>query len=263
MLKHDFKRYFCVHCGRSFDVPVRCGDRFCNVCARASRIRARHRLDHIILTTKRADGHQWRFCTLTIPNQQDLAEAVNLIVRCFRRMRTAPCWTDHVTAGVYVIEVTHGLDGWHVHIHAMILGTYFPQRTLVALWSKYSPGRIVDIRKCFGRTAVGYLTHYLTAGDLPDADRLSVSDALHGRRMFSAFGDAHTANQTFKKPHFVCPGCGCDEVRWQGAICHESFDQSWSAGDDPQRTVIATASATNDDQRPSSAQLYLASLSQS
>lgn len=169
-----------------------CHDRLCVPCSRA---RARNVQEKLL----RAIGSEkLRFLTLTLEvDDRSLADRLDFILASFVRLRAQKQWKKAVTAGAYFIEITRGKEGthWHVHIHALITGSYLPQADIVEMWRKASKGSyIVDIRKVADTTeGVRYVAKYATKGVshdvMHDADALTEAvKALVGRRLLGTFG---------------------------------------------------------------------------
>jgi hypothetical protein len=194
-----------AHCGESFWVYQHklqrnryriardlCHDRFCPHCAM---IRARTIRSALTAYTR---GRTIRFLTLTVRSTTtNLTHAVNRLGRCFTRLRRTPLWKDHVIGGCAFYELTRNADTrlWHVHIHALIEGTFMPQAALANEWERVTgDSRIVDIRYVRSTTAVAnYVTKYVTkpvydpAND--DLDTLVAAiQALRHRKLATTFG---------------------------------------------------------------------------
>lgn len=226
------------HCGsfpwvvesvqRPGDYKIRadwCRNRWCWVCAgRRSRIIASNLADLI-------GTDQVRFLTLTLKHSGDPLEfQIKRILQCFGRLRRCKEWKKHITAGVFTIEITAKtanlsescapLEGsdlfqrrppidnkiWHVHLHAIVTGRFFPQALLREMWwNQTGDSYIVDIRKPAGKNeVVKYVCKYVSkplSAELFKHHRLLVTaiKALHGQRMIAAFGKWAKAKLT-KQP---------------------------------------------------------------
>lgn len=218
---HEYRRYWCQHCGYHFDIPTYCGNRLCPVCSKQKRIRARLRLTGLVRNVKPAKGNDIRFLTLTIPNVPDIEAGMLTIVRAFRRLRQRQVWKNHVLGGVFVLEATGRPNNWHCHIHALIEGTYFPVRTISRVWQAVSPGKVVWITRIPHKAAIGYLTKYLTKPNLPSEVTDEMGRALAGFRMFQPFGSWHGIKVTIPKRPYRCPTCGLTCWTWQNPIFYD------------------------------------------
>lgn len=150
--------------GRVVTVPGRCRDRLCPLC---QRVRAKRVVAQIAGLIRSAD--QARFITLTRPaDGRPLKDVITSLVADYRRFRRTVEWKRHVTAAAAVIEVTRGRHGdhWHVHMHILADGTYWPQRDLQRAWtSVVGVESIVDVRAVYGaRAAARYVGGYVAKG---------------------------------------------------------------------------------------------------
>jgi len=208
---HSFRRLICSNCGKTVDVPLFCGDRFCPVCSGPRRARMARRIGQLVARMPTKRGERWRFITLTIPNTKTPEAGLDVLFRAFRRLRQRKAWKRYVRGGVYAAEVTRSDSGWHVHLHCLAVGIFFPQHELARLWKSCSPGRIVDIRKIPTAAAAAYLTKYVTKTTLAPADRAAASAAYRSRRLYSFFGDCHSVKIPKEHHPYACEcgACGC------------------------------------------------------
>lgn len=170
-----------------------CGDRFCQPCARARS----HRIVENL--TKLIGDRTVRFVTLTLArDDRGLKERLDDLLASFTRLRSAKGWRAAVTAGAYFIEITRGLHGdfWHVHLHALVAGTYLDKYALGEMWKKASKGSIItDIRKVPDvEGMVGYVAKYATKAVSHDVilqpgSLTEAVEALRGRRLLGTFGE--------------------------------------------------------------------------
>lgn len=208
MNDHEYRSLVCLGCGHKHPVPVFCGDRFCIVCGKYRRARTRTRLAYLLKHASYPPGYGPKFITLTIPNVSDLKAGVKLIQAAYRRLRSYSAWRNYVDGGASVIEVT-GTDGaWHVHIHAVISARYFPQPLLSKLWRRASGGFIVWIQRIPHHAAIAYLSKYMSKSVCPPDQRLTISDALKGTRLFTPTGSWYHLRAPKIKHPFPCPKCG-------------------------------------------------------
>lgn len=146
--------------------------------------------------------------TLTIQSQEDLSPMITSLIVAFRRLRSRNLWKESVRGGVYVLEVTHSVKGWHAHLHVIMMARYIPQHFLSRIWKAVSGSPVLDIRQVKGKSPVGYVTHYLTKFDLPPEVAAEAEAAIRNRRLWSPFGIAHDLNQQYKPAPVPCPHCG-------------------------------------------------------
>ena len=75
------------------------------------------------------DEAQWRMLTVTLRHDgsESLLSLRKGVMRAWRRCRQSGTvqrlWKRHVCASVRSIEVTYGENGWHPHLHLVILTT--------------------------------------------------------------------------------------------------------------------------------------------
>lgn len=170
-----------------------CGDRFCLPCSRSRSMKIQQNL------IDWCRGERVRFVTLTQrPAGATLAENLNHLFRSFTKVRESKLWRAAVRAGVYTVEITRGQDGghWHVHLHALVIGSYIDQAGLSEAWQRASGGsRIVDVREVKDHAqGVYYVAKYAAKGFsqsvLQHHDWLcECVCALRGRRLLGTFGE--------------------------------------------------------------------------
>lgn len=170
-----------------------CHDRLCVPCLRARSRRVQENLTRVCGIEK------LRFITLTLAiDERGLSDRLDFLLESFVRLRAQKQWKKCVKAGAYFVEITRGKHGthWHVHVHALITGSYLPQEDLREMWRKASKGsHIVDIRKvASNESAVSYVAKYATKGIDHGVlhDPIALAEAvksLVGRRMLGTFGE--------------------------------------------------------------------------
>lgn len=204
---HKFVRLECESCGDYFEVPVYCGDRFCEICSGSRRSRVRKRLDALVGCVRHVPSYSFKHLTLTIKNQRNLSVMVRVIFNSFKKLRQTSSWKEHVLGGAFVTEVTGSKGNWHVHLHIIIQAKYYEWTELLALWRKLSPGRGVFIQDIPKAQTVRYLTKYLTKCETSIYDRDELNHALKGTRLFQPFGTWYGFNKAYIPPAPVCKGC--------------------------------------------------------
>ena len=205
---HSYRRIVCTSCGFSFDAPIRCDDRFCEVCGRIRRRRIFSRIHQLLKLTTIVRGRWFRHIVLTVPNSPDLKAATEDLLASFRRLRQRSWWKSLVSGGMYVLEVNGRPGDFHPHLHVIAYSRYLPKRQLSYEWSQCSPGRIVRIRYIRNKRVASYLTAYLSDLKTPRDIRLTISEALRGKRFFSSFGEYHQLISTIPEYNYECPICG-------------------------------------------------------
>lgn len=205
---HLYHRIYCTACGKHFDVPVSCGNRFCPVCSFQRKKRVIRKINSILAFISPSVGYSVKFITLTIPNQPDLRLMAYDLIRSFRRLRQRSFWRNRVVGGAYFMQVTGRPGAWHAHLHILAESRYFPVDRLSALWSKVSTGKIVHIKQVPLTAAVNYVTAYIAGTELSSSDAVSAGFELRGLRLFQPFGTWHDVCRIAPSSGFCCPSCG-------------------------------------------------------
>lgn len=179
--------------GRDLKIKCnKCHDRFCVACQVERAARIRENIAQLI------DVNNPRFLTLTLRHSQtSLKDQIDRIYRSFSTLRRRDVWKNHVTGGAAFLEIKVGeKDGlWHVHLHCLITGSYFDQKTLSREWHAVTgDSSIVDIRAIkTSEDAARYVTKYVTKP--ADNSVFGCTDklqefiiSLRGRRLCMTFG---------------------------------------------------------------------------
>jgi hypothetical protein len=138
-----------------------CHDRFCLPCqAERSRVIAANLLE---LTA----GKTVRLITLTLrADTTPLADRVDRLNACFRRLRKTELWRRRVKGGAAFLELkfseTH--RSWHTHLHIIAVGRYLPKTDLATTWHRITgDSHIVDVRFARSQQSVAhYVTKYVS-----------------------------------------------------------------------------------------------------
>jgi len=205
---HNYIRILCCGCGKVFDCPLYCGNRFCDVCNSTRRKRVRRRMEYLIDHVPPSDGKNFLHLTLTIANQPDLSRMAKQLLLSFRRLRQRAFWKNHVDGGAFVIEITRSSYGWHAHIHAIIMSDFIPWKKLKREWTDVSGSSGVYIKKIPKIDIVRYLTKYITKTGLSLPDQYAASGALKGSRLFQPFGSWYAISCQAPKYVPQCTVCG-------------------------------------------------------
>jgi len=175
-----------------------CGLRICPICGERRRSEVKERLVNAFALLPRS---YLRFITLTLRStKKPLANQLNRLTRCFRRLRQRNLFKDKVTFGAATIELTRSTKtgNWHPHLHILYVGEYIDQNALSQTWKAITgDSMIVDIRKVDSTTnAILELAKYaskpLKFGYLKDSSLAGIElyNALVGRHLLIVFGDA-------------------------------------------------------------------------
>lgn len=211
---HLFRSFTCAQCGYTFQAPVYCGNRFCEVCGNNRRRRISSKLKAITRNIQYRGGFSIKHLVLTIPNVRDIRNAAKILQKSFRRLRQHSFWQNKVHGGAWTIEVTGRPGKWHVHLHAMLESKFIPHSLLRRHWRKVSPGEIVYIKPIPPAIAINYLVTYVSKCEAEVEYHLYISDQLKGLRIFQPFGTWHGICLKVETEHYSCPDCGYTGFYW-------------------------------------------------
>ena len=176
--------------------PSLCRQRACPICQQVRSRKLRQRFLKEFALFK-----QPRFLTLTIRKQRgDFKTNLGHIRRSFTRLRARKEWKRHVTKGLWCLQYTIDQDSgaYHVHLHMIIDGRYFPHSNIKCLWAKVTGDSThVDIRKATKRH-VKYLAKdiFKNGLEVPGPSKLLEHlDTLKHVRLFGTFGVKPTPKQ--------------------------------------------------------------------
>lgn len=181
-----------------------CRDRLCPRCQRQRGMAIREKVLAVVKTFNAP-----RFATLTLAHQpRSLRDTHTKLAACFRELRKTREWKERVTAGVWVIECTLNEQAgtWHLHVHLIIDGTFFPQALLSKVWHRVTGDSMVcDIRAVPDRAKyVAYMADYVAKpvglADWDDDKIREFAAAMHGVRMVHTFGKCHKATVEHSEP---------------------------------------------------------------
>lgn len=165
------------------------------VCPRCAKIRARALAQRIKDLIHEMDAP--RFLTLTCRSNNDpLADQITQLRRWFGTMRRGSSWKDHVSQGVYTIEITWSQKRrqWHPHLHAIIDGVYYAHQAILDEWESIVGDQAgVDIRAVHGvHKLANYLSTYVAKtcdlAQLPPEKLAEWAVQTHGLRLAQTFG---------------------------------------------------------------------------
>jgi len=85
-----------------------------------------------------ADSTGLRFLTLTLRHTADqpFKLVLDTLIEAWRKVTRSKEWKLHVDEWLRMVEVTHGANGWHVHLHALIQGSYWDSDSLRQTWTQ-------------------------------------------------------------------------------------------------------------------------------
>jgi Replication protein len=133
----------------------RCNERLCPNCLTAHSRRGRKRARTALETLTPTKSERLWFVTLTMPTvaaiDSPLLLTLSVTARAWRLFSQRSWWRQMVRAGVKGVEFTLGderkrsesnrswsadLDGYHVHLHLVILSPWLPSKTLREEWTE-------------------------------------------------------------------------------------------------------------------------------
>lgn len=114
----------CCACTKDRHVKTRCDLKWCPTCQPALAARTGDRYARI------AAGCEWPLM-VTFTVEHSAADEVGLmreVRRSFTRLRRMRWFKSAQRGGVAAVEITHGKNGWHPHIHALMDARWFSVR---------------------------------------------------------------------------------------------------------------------------------------
>lgn len=139
-----------------------------------------------------------RLITLTLrATHAPLADQLNRLTECFRRLRHHPLIKPRLTGGLSFLEITLNPKSqlWHPHLHLLAQGRYIPQGLLSQIWHQLTgDSHIVDIRTVHNPDqAAVYVAKYAakscdTSVWSSPPHLVEAMLALRGKRTFNTFG---------------------------------------------------------------------------
>lgn len=215
---HKFFHMICTGCGRFVDIPVYCGNRFCEICGSPRALKIRRKLTEFLELYIIPPKCGMRMITLSVPNCENLPDGIAELIRCFRRLRQRAYWKTKVRGGAFVIEIKGTPGNWHPHIHAIVCSQYLNWNNLHKAWNDVSGGLSVYISNIPKRAVVNYILKYITKPSVSPFCLDDVANALQSKRLFQPFGDWHSPLAKIKKHRYSCPTCGHDALEACGAF---------------------------------------------
>lgn len=174
----------------------RCRDRLCPLCSKIKGQQTASKVQEAVQMMNSV-----RFFTLTLlSTDKKLAQCCEQLISGFRELRRSKVWKEHVSAGIWTAEIKPGKhEGtWNVHLHMLVDGKYFDQKSLSAAWLKATgDSYVVDVRKVNSvKGAAWYVAKYVAKpGDftkMSDEEICCYATAVKGRRLFGTFGKLHS-----------------------------------------------------------------------
>lgn len=202
-----FNHYYTVDQVRLAKIMTCKKHMLCPVCARIRAAKQVSRyLERLEVIRKERPGIKLALLTMTVKNGDDLEERYNHLRdawRTYQRRRrqsikrgTGRNELCKVDGAVFSYELTNNGQGWHPHLHAVvILNDRINQTTLSQEWFEITGDSFIcDIRSITGDPAEGFLEVFkyaLKFSELSLEDNLHAFLTLRGKRMQGSFGDFH------------------------------------------------------------------------
>ena len=180
----------------------------CPFCARARAAKMVEKyLERFNLLQEQNPHQKAVFLTLTVKNGPDLQERFRHLVKAFRKyqeqrrdsIKKGRGYNELSKArgGVFSYEVTNKGNGWHPHLHAVLLvDDFIDQRELSAEWERITgDSKIVDVRLLkpkgddMAEAFCEVFKYALKFSELSLDDNLEAFDQLKGKRLQGAFGN--------------------------------------------------------------------------
>lgn len=179
----------------------------CPVCARIRAAKQVSRyLERLQLIRETTPRIKLALLTLTVKNGPDLDERFSHLVKSWKKyQKQRRDWLSvgrgrnelcNVSGAVFSYEVTNKGNGWHPHLHAVvILDDWISQSQLSDEWLKITgDSHVVDVRRIKKDPAEGFLEVFkyaLKFSELDLADNLHAFETLRGKRLQGSFGAFH------------------------------------------------------------------------
>ncbi len=198
--------WFVVH-SETREVRVRsshCGLRWCPMCQKLKRKIITENVGNWIKAQKTC-----RLVTLTFKHSQNTLESqLTSLLEAWRRLRRLKVWKEHMTGGIFFVQITFNPDRqeWHPHLHILTTGSYLAHGTLKVLWAEASRGSsICDIRKAVDPDkCVDYVARYATSAAsltaMPCDRAAECIRACDGRKLAGTFGSARGVRLCWHRP---------------------------------------------------------------
>ena len=157
--------------------------------------------------------------TLTMQRWTDVPrDGIVALKENFKKLRAHPLFA-RVKGGGFQIELVPKVDGWHIHLHAIIDAKFIPYQQLFSAWREILGTSYVnvDIRAANTPQEIAYVTKYATKTADFDASPQDLVDwylATKGSRLWGTWGTFYNAEELKaanlemeKQFHKTCPHC--------------------------------------------------------
>lgn len=202
-----FHNYFTVDQVRLAKITTCKKHMLCPVCARIRAAKQVQRyLERLGIIRESRPAIKLALLTLTVKNGEDLEERYAHLKNSWKVLQRRR--RQYITKGrgynelckvdgaVFSYEITNKGNGWHPHLHAVvILNDRIDQQLLSSEWLGITGDSfVVDIRSIKGDPVEGFLEVFkyaLKFSELSLEDNLEAYLTLRGKRMQGSFGDFH------------------------------------------------------------------------
>jgi|TARA_Y100000310_G_C20692407_1_gene823192 hypothetical protein len=173
----------------------RCGHRLCPFCSNARSASTSADLIELMV-----EHQAKRMIILTLRSHDlPLHDQVKQLLYCFKKLRARTTWKNHITGGVYVLEITRNPESglWHPHLHILVRGSYYPHAELSKQWRSITGDSnvvwLTAVKDIEGAAAelAKYIGKPQRVADLPPAQIREYATATKSVRMVQTFGDLH------------------------------------------------------------------------
>lgn len=218
--EHRWASFMCDD-GHSYSVPLDCGHRYCDICARSQVATRRRALELEIERAKELETRSVRvkMMTLTMKSMEDPRQMWDHLYDSFDRLQETVTWRKgKVRWWIARAEVTTKGKEWHVHLHVLMLSRFIDQKALSNSWirSTRRTGMIVHIEQIFGReigdAAMEVAKYLCKPGDVAKWSRrqkAQFAEAVRDRKLWLGGGelDPRLPDGPQKRGR-GCPTCG-------------------------------------------------------
>lgn len=131
-------------CGELSHIAYSCRFQLCPWCQRR---RAERERAALVLLIEQLHGKlNPKMATFTVPNVDELGDAMRELSKAHTQLRRRRSWQDRVNGGVVSFEVTYSpRKGWHPHAHAFMDADYIHRWPYWEIRRSERPGRVWDV----------------------------------------------------------------------------------------------------------------------
>ncbi len=209
--------WICTNCASHQYHVNHCQQRLCAICSPKQAAKRSYRVWGI---TRAMTNPKW--LTLTMERCPDLARGLADIRAAFGKWRRLKSISCRLTGGLYKIEAKPKSDGWHVHLHAIVDGSYLPVALIWSTWARCVKQHHASarIKRIDGKVQARDFSKYAAKADdiagWTTAQLLEFVHAWKNVRMWQTFGKyfnfklTQEMNDPTPEPN-ICSNCGSSE----------------------------------------------------